>query len=118
MVDDLPTNRLIRVGSGASVRRAVQEDQVPVERLAASVSNLIGRVAEPEIRAQLHALVPLLENLDAPPANPAARARLERAVDNAIASGDEAGLIAAMRELAGLDRAAVGSVSWSAASGG
>jgi hypothetical protein len=108
----------MQLGSGGSVRRAVLEDEVSVERLAASVGNLIGRVAEPAVRAQLHALVPLLESLDAPPADTVARARLEQAVDDAIAAGDEAGLIAAMRELAALDRAAVGSVSWSAASGG
>jgi hypothetical protein len=92
--------------------------KAPVDRLAASVALLTERVGEPAVRAQLHALAPLLQDIGSPPPDPVARARLEEAIARAIASEDEAGLIAAMEQLAALDRAAAGSVAWSAASGG
>ena len=46
------------------------------------------------------------------------RAGYERAIALALEDGDEAGAIRAMRELAAIDRSAVRTVDWSAASSG
>jgi hypothetical protein len=88
------------------------------ERLADAVTALATRATDPEVRAQLHALDGLLRALAAPAPEPAQRAPLVAAIDAAIERGEEHAAIAAMRRLAALDRAAVPSVDWSAASRG
>ncbi len=92
--------------------------EVTPARLAESVAELAARVDEASVRAQLHALVSLLENIDSGDPDPSERAPLEDRIGAALESDDEAGAIAAMRELAALDRAAVRAVDWSAASSG
>ena len=79
---------------------------------------LAERVGEPDVRAQLHALASLLHSLDSPDSGHGQRAGLERAIAVALEDGDEAEAIRAMRELAVIDRSAVRTVDWSAASSG
>jgi hypothetical protein len=90
----------------------------PPERLAAAVAALAARVGEPEARAQLHALGALLDGYEPEAAGAVEGESLEESIRVAIEAEDEPGLVRAMRELAGLDRAAVRGVNWSAASGG
>ena len=89
----------------------------PSDRLAAAATALAGRVDDPVARAQLHALAALLDGYEEV-GEDGRRAALEQAIAAAIEDGDEAALIPAMRRLAAIDRAAVRSVNWSAASGG
>lgn len=97
---------------------AAASSRVTPGRLAASASQLAGRVAEPEVRAQLHALASLLDSLAAPEPDHSRRAPLEEEIAGALEHDDEPGAIAAMRGLAAIDRSAVRTVDWSAASGG
>lgn len=79
---------------------------------------LAGRVAAPEARAQLHALAALLDGYEEPLGCDDAPTELEQAISASIEADDETALLSAMRELAAIDRAAVRSVNWSAASSG
>jgi hypothetical protein len=88
------------------------------DRLAAACIALAARVDDPAVRAQLHALGGVVRNVVLAPAPAAVREQLEARVGAAMAAGDEPSAIAAMRELAALDRASVAAVDWSAASGG
>jgi hypothetical protein len=88
------------------------------ERLADAVSALASRVAEPEVRAQLHALGGLVRNLARPPVPAGEREAVEAALQTAVDRGDEPAAIAAMRQMAALDRASIRPVDWSAASRG
>lgn len=87
-------------------------------RLADAVAALAEGVAAWDQRAQLHALAALVRNIGSEHAQGDTRAELERAIDGALAAGDEKRAVRAARELAALDRAAVAPVDWSAASGG
>lgn len=79
---------------------------------------LADRVGEPDVRAQLHALASLLDSLASPDPGHGQRAGHERAIALALEAGDDAAAIRAMRELAAIDRSAVRTVDWSAASSG
>ena len=86
------------------------------ERLTAALAEVTGRVREPDIRAQLGALAALLTNLGRESTGD--RGPLEMAIAAAMADGDEAALIDAMRRLAALDRAALAPVDWAAVTRG
>jgi hypothetical protein len=88
------------------------------ERLAAALTELTRRVREADIRAQLGGLAALLGNLDSRIRDQEARGPLETAIATAIAAGDEAAVIAAMRRLAALDRAVLVAVDWEAVTRG
>jgi hypothetical protein len=96
----------------------VHSDLPPSDRLAAAAAALVGRVDDPVARAQLHALAALLDGYEEGGEDDGRRTALEQAIAAAIEDGDEGALIPAMRRLAAIDRAAVRSVNWSAASGG
>jgi hypothetical protein len=89
------------------------------DRLAAAVATLAGQQPDAALRAQLSALATVVSSLDARrPSDGSGRAELERRLDAAIESADEAAVIEAATSLARSDRAAVQSVDWSAVSGG
>jgi hypothetical protein len=89
------------------------------ERLAAAVRGLAEGVADVYLSTQLQAIAALLEHLEARPIGAVAESpALSRAVDEAMAAGDEAAAIAAARRLARAERATVGSVDWAAVSSG
>jgi hypothetical protein len=88
------------------------------ERLAEVVEELAGRSQDPPVRTQLHALAGVIANLAVEDPDPERRAELEAGIDAGMSSGDEAAVLAAMAELAALERAPLRRVDWSAASGG
>ena len=89
------------------------------ERLAAAVATLAANQQDTALRAQLSALATVLASLDARrERDGSARAELERRLETAIETDDEAAVIQAARSLTRADRAAVQSVDWSAVSGG
>lgn len=100
------------------------------DRLAAAVTELAARAEPADVRAQLHALAGIVANLGAPPvvgddalvAGDDSLAdgddSLARALEAAIAAGDEPAAVAAMRDLARRDRARVRRIDWTAASRG
>src|SRR5881398_3207967 len=89
---------------------AAASPAVTNERLAAALAEVTRRVRKPDIRAQLSALAALLGNLGSPAPDAAARGPLEAALATAMADGDEAAAIDAMRRLAALDRAVLAPV--------
>jgi hypothetical protein len=88
------------------------------ERLAEVVSALAARAADPELRTQLHALSGIVANLDAKALDRGRRAELEGRIEAGIEAEDEPLVLAAMAELAALEREPLRWVDWSAASGG
>jgi hypothetical protein len=85
------------------------------DRLAAAISELAQRAEPADVRVQLHALAGIVANLvpgwEQPPAG-------ADALEAALAAGDEAAAIAAMRDLGARGRVLVRPVDWSAASRG
>lgn len=93
------------------------------DRLAAAVTELAARAEPADVRAQLHALAGIVANLGTPPvvggdALADGDDSLARALEAAIAAGDEPAAVAAMRDLARRDRARVRRIDWTAASRG
>jgi hypothetical protein len=91
---------------------------VETDRLADALAALAERVVERDVRAQLHALGAVLRNLGGEEADMEERRRLADELAAACAEGDEPRALAALRELAALDRGARRAVDWSAVTGG
>lgn len=88
------------------------------ERLAEAVQALAERSQEPLVRTQLHALSGVIANLVVEDVDPSRRAELVRRLDAGIEADEEGAVLAAMAELAALERAPLRRVDWAAASGG
>jgi hypothetical protein len=89
------------------------------QRLAAAVRGLAGGVADAYLKTQLHAIAALLAHLEARPIGVVAESpALARAMDEAMAAGDETAAIAAARRLARAERTTVGAVDWAAVNSG
>lgn len=88
------------------------------ERLADAVVALAERVAEPDVRAELHALSAVIRNTGRERAVAAESAARAGRLADALATGDEDAVVAALRQLTAHNREAVRPVDWSAASGG
>ena len=89
-----------------------------VARIADAVEALAARVAERDVAAQLHGLASVLRNLDGAARGARPGGPEQAALSEALAAEDEPGVVAALRALAGTNRAALVPVDWSAASGG
>ncbi|CAH1662513.1 MULTISPECIES: hypothetical protein [unclassified Chelatococcus] len=89
-----------------------------LERVALTTEGLAERLTEPELRAQVFSLAAVIRHIGREQI--AAKERLQRrtALAEALAAGEEAGIISAARSLATLDREAVLPVDWGKVTGG
>jgi hypothetical protein len=89
---------------------------VAPQRLAFICEQLAARVDSPELAAQLNALAVLVAHLGSETSEATERRRLLDRYERE-SGHDQAAALHTLRELARLDRAAVGRVDWSAVSG-
>lgn len=89
-----------------------------LNRLADVVRILAEEVEPPEVRAQIHAVGALLRHIGREVGDEQARAQSGQRIAQAVADGDEAAMVQAMRELTSRDRSLVDPVDWSAVTGG
>lgn len=86
-------------------------------RVADALTAIAAKVPDADVRAQLHAAAGIVRNLVAPPPHPEVGAALE-ALAAADEAADDVAVVAAIAQVASLERAGLHPVDWTAASGG
>ena len=97
---------------------AIAWPPVDLERLAGATEGIATRLEEPELRAQIFGLAAVIRHLAREAHEQTARTILQASLNAALASEDETAVLAAISELAALDRSAVLAINWADVTGG